>query len=469
MGGFALSLLTTDLVYTRVVRTPVRARALPPHVGTCLPPVLRQKATHVKTRCTTLVVFLASASLLTGCGLLPGGDDREEVTLWLMKGSATAGFVERFTKEFEKDHPSLSLKVEIQEWGGITGKVDQALKSDDHDTAPDVIEVGNTQVPQYAEGGRLQDLTLESMRDWGIRDWLPGLADPGQYLSQQFGIPWYAANRVVIYRKDLFEQAGVDEPPRTREEWLSATEKLDADGNQGIYLAGQDWYTLSGFIWDEGGELATQAGDGGSWTGALDSAAALRGMDFYQELQALGDGPVDADEEHPPQAQVFAKDDVAQIVAVPGLAQSIVRDSPSLKGKLGFFPVPGKKAGKPGAVFTGGSDLVVPKNADEREGALAVVDALAGDKWNTDLARAMNYVPNKKSLAGAVSGDEGSAAMAAGAAQGRATPGTPRWGAVEADNPIKEYMTKVLNGADAKSEARRASDRVTELLDLNAR
>ncbi|MFD5460878.1 hypothetical protein ACFWIR_38705, partial [Streptomyces olivaceus] len=63
---------------------------------------------------------------------------------------------------------------------------------------------------------------------------------------------------------------------------------------------------------------------------------------------------------------------------------------------------------------------------------------------------AMNYVPNKKSLAGAVSGDEGSAAMAAGAAQGRATPGTPRWGAVEADNPIKEYMTKVLNGADAK-------------------
>lgn len=90
-------------------------------------------------------------------------------------------------------------------------------------------------------------------------------------------------------------------------------------------------------------------------------------------------------------------------------------------------------------------------------------------KWNTDLARTMNYVPNKKSLAKDVSGEEGIEAMAAGAAQGRATPGTPRWGAVEADNPIKEYMTKVLKGAKAKSEARKASDRITELLDVNTR
>ncbi len=415
-----------------------------------------------------LALVCVSATLLSGCGLIPGGDggERRTVTVWLMKESASEDFLERFTEDFEHEHPEYALDIRIQEWTGIGDKVQAALKADGTD-GPDVIEVGNTQVPQYAEGGRLQDLTLESMRDWGIRDWLPGLAEPGQWMSQQFGIPWYAANRVVIYRKDLFAQAGVTEPPRTREEWLAATGKLDAGGRQGIYLAGQDWYTLSGFIWDEGGELATQ--EGSTWTGALDSEAALRGMAFYRELQALGDGPVDADEEHPPQAGVFAEGQVAQIVAVPGLAQSIVRENPGLKDQLGFFPVPGKNAEKPGAVFTGGSDLVVPADADEHEGALAVVDALAGEKWNTDLARTMNYVPNKKTLAGAVASEEGVAAMAAGAAQGRATPGTSRWGAVEADNPIKEYMTKVLAGADAESEARRASDRVTALLDVDNR
>ncbi|MFE5602814.1 extracellular solute-binding protein [Streptomyces coelicoflavus] len=417
-----------------------------------------------------LALVCVSASVLSGCGLISqdGGSGRHTVSVWLMKGSASEDFLKRFTEGFEADHPDLDLDIRIQEWTGIGDKVQAALKADGTD-GPDVIEVGNTQVPQYAEGGRLQDLTLESMRDWGIRDWLPGLAEPGQWMSQQFGVPWYAANRVVIYRKDLFEQAGVNEPPRTREEWLDATEKLDKNGDQGIYLAGQDWYTLAGFIWDEGGELATQAGEGGVWTGALDSEAALRGMDFYRELQALGDGPVDADEEHPPQAGVFAEGQVAQIIAVPGQAQSVLRENPDLKGKIGFFPVPGKSAEKPGAVFTGGSDLVVPKNTDQEEGALAVIEALAGEKWNTDLARTMNYVPNKKSLAEAVSGEEGAEAMAAGAAQGRATPGTPQWGAVEADNPIKEYMTKVLKGADAKPEARKASDRITELLDPNTR
>ncbi|MFE0811494.1 extracellular solute-binding protein [Streptomyces sp. NPDC058848] len=415
-----------------------------------------------------LALVCVSASLLSGCGLMSqdGEGERRAVTVWLMKGSASDDFLKRFTEEFEREHPDLDLDVKIQEWTGIGDKVQTALKADGTD-GPDVIEVGNTQVPQYAEGGRLQDLTLESMRDWGLEDWLPGLAEPGQWMSHQYGIPWYAANRVVIYRKDLFEQAGITGPPRTREEWLTATEKLGTGGDQGIYLAGQDWYTLSGFIWDEGGELAVE--EGGTWRGALDSEAALRGMDFYRELQALGDGPVDADEEHPPQAGVFADGGVAQIVAVPAVAQTILRDNPGLKGKLGFFPVPGKTAGKPGAVFTGGSDLVVPKNTDQHEGALAVVEALAGTEWNTDLARTMHYVPNKKSLADAVAGEEAVAAMAAGAAQGRATPGTPRWGAVEADNPIKEYMTKVLTGGDAESEAGKASDRITELLDLDAR
>ncbi|MBV7694517.1 extracellular solute-binding protein [Streptomyces sp. TRM70350] len=409
-----------------------------------------------------LALACVSASLLGGCALVPSsGTERRTVTVWLMKDSASSEFLERFTEEFERTHGALDLDIRIQEWTGIGEKVQAVLEADTPD-GPDVIEVGNTQVPQYVDGGGLLDLTLESLRDWGMRDWLPGLAEPGRQRSTQYGIPWYAANRVVIYRKDLFEQAGIADPPKTREEWLAATEKLNSGGTQGIYLAGQDWYTLSGFIWDEGGDLAQESG--GVWTGTLDTPAALRGMDFYRRLQALGEGPVDADEEHPPQAGVFAEGKVAQIVAVPGQARAIVQQNPELDGKLGFFPVPGKSADKPGAVFTGGSDLVVPKNTDQRDGAIAVVEELTGAKWNTELARTMNYVPNKTTLAGAVAGEEGVAAMAAGAAQGRATPSTPEWAAVEADNPIKEYMTRVLTGADPQAEARRASRRITEAL-----
>ncbi|WP_053659565.1 extracellular solute-binding protein [Streptomyces sp. MMG1121] len=408
-----------------------------------------------------LALVCVTGSLVSACGMLPGGHERETVTVWLMKDSASKEFLQRFTEDFERTHQDLRLDIRIQQWTGIVEKVRAALK-EDSGKGPDVIEVGNTQVPLYADGGRLADLTLESMRDWGQEQWLPGLAEPGKDGNAQYGIPWYAANRVVIYRKDLFEAAGIAGPPKTRAEWLTDTEKLDSGGNQGIYLAGQDWYTLSGFIWDEGGDLAVQKDY--AWKGALDTPAALRGMDFYRRLQALGRGPVGADEEHPPQAGVFAGGKVAQIVAVPGLAQSIVQQNPDLKGELGFFPVPGKTAARPGTVFTGGSDLVIPQNTKDQFAATAVVGALTGAKWDTELARAMNYVPNRTRLASAVTGEEGVAAMAAGAAHGRATPSTPQWADVEADNPIKEYMTRVLNGADPAVEARRASTRITEEL-----
>ncbi|MFK0173890.1 extracellular solute-binding protein [Streptomyces sp. NPDC090306] len=409
-----------------------------------------------------LALVCVSASLVSACGALPGsGSGRHTVTVWLMKDSASKEFLSSFTKDFESTHSDLRLDIRIQEWTGIGGKVEDALSSESAD-APDVIEVGNTQVPQYVEGGRLTNLTLESMRDWGMDDWLPGLAEPGQDGSIQYGIPWYAANRVVVYRKDLFEQAGIKSPPRTRDEWIEDTEKLNSGGNQGIYLAGQDWYTLSGFIWDEGGDLATEKDS--LWQGALDTPAALRGMDFYRRLQSLGDGPVAADEEHPPQAGVFAKGKVAQIIAVPGVAQAITQQNPELKDELGYFTIPGPTAEKPGAVFTGGSDLVVPRNTDDRDAAVAVVAALTGSKWDTELARTMDYVPNKTTLADAVGGEEGVAAMAAGAAQGRATPNSPQWAAVEADNPIKGYMTRVLSGNDPATEAKRASEKITDAL-----
>jgi N,N'-diacetylchitobiose transport system substrate-binding protein len=409
--------------------------------------------------CTALV----SLAALSGCGLLPGNSSgATTVTVWLMKDSATDAFVQRFKQAYEKEHGDVTLNFRIQEWAGIGDKVTAALKSKDGKGVPDVIEVGNTQVAQYAESGGLRDLTLESLRDLGSDDWLAGLAEPGSIDGAQFGIPWYAANRVVIYDKQLFAEAGITHPPKTREEWLQDTEKLNGGRRQGIYLAGQDWYTLSGFIWEEGGDLAE--GSNGNWAGSLNTPASLRGMDFYKRLQALGQGPKSADEAHPFQYKVFAKGDVAQIIATPGTAKSIEQLNPSMKGRLGYFPIPGKHAGKPSAVFTGGSDLVIPGKAPEGDAAVKVVEALAGEQWQTDLARTMSYVPNKTTLARVIADDPGVAAMAAAAARGRATPNSPRWAAVEADNPIKAYMTDVLLGSDPEKAAKTASARITALL-----
>ncbi|MET7617715.1 extracellular solute-binding protein [Streptomyces sp. NPDC005408] len=405
---------------------------------------------------------LAATTALTACSTSSSGSDSaaggDRLTVWIMKDSVSDTYLQRFKKDFEQQHKDTALDIQIQEWDGIGEKVTAALASKD---APDVIEVGNTQVAQYAASGGVTDLSGKAAELKGA-DWLPGLAGPGKVDGKQYGIPWYAANRVVVYNKDLFAKAGITAPPTTRDEWIRITEKLNKGTTQGIYLPGQNWYTLAGFIWEDGGELAEQSG--GTWKGALGSPEALNGMAFYERLQALGKGPKDSDEAKPPQADVFAKGDVAQIISVPGGAKIVEQANPALAGKLGFFPVPGKTAGKPGVTFTGGSDLIVPAASAHQDAAYEVVKALAGEKCQTDLARTMSYVPNRTSLAKVIEDNEGTAAMAAAAAQGRATPNSPQWAAVEATNPIKQYMTAVLTGSDPKQAAKEASGSITKTL-----
>lgn len=402
---------------------------------------------------------LAAVFVLTACGSTsspaPSAQAATRLVVWIMDGSVTKELLGTFEKEYEAAHAGIDLDIQIQAWDGIGERVTAALASTD---APDVIEVGNTQVAQYSVSGGVKDLT-DKIADLKGEDWLPGLAQPGKIDGRQYGIPWYAANRVVIYNKELW---GDNPVPKTRDEWLAVSGKLNKGGNQGIYLTGQTWYALAGFIWDEGGDLAVQ--QDGKWAGALDTPQALAGLDFYAKLQAHGKGPKDADEANPPQHEVFAQGKVAQIIAVPGIAARVLEVEPAMKGKIGFFTIPGKTADKPGTVFTGGSDLIIPAAAKNHDAAYEVVKALAGEKFQTDLAKAMSFVPNRTSLAGVLSGDEGTAAMAAGAANGRATPNTPNWAAVEATTVIKQYMTTVLAGGDPATEAKKVSQSITETL-----
>ncbi|MFJ2261673.1 extracellular solute-binding protein [Streptomyces sp. NPDC087844] len=409
-----------------------------------------------------LRLFAGVSALVVTAGLSAcssssdASDGSTAIDVWLMRDSVSDRFQKDFVKSFEAAHPDIEAKVQIQEWDGIGEKVTAALASGD---APDVIETGNTQVAQFAQSGGLLDLS-DKVGELGGEDWLKGLAEPGAHEGKQYGIPYYAANRVVIYRTDLFREAGVDPAEiKTRDQWITATRRLNSGGTQGIYLPGQNWYTFAGFVWDEGGDLATESG--GRWKGSLDTPEAIRGMEFYKKLQSLGRGPKDSDEANPPQADVMAKGKVAQIVSSPGGANTVVENNPALKDKLGFFPIPGKTADTPGAVFTGGSDLVIPTASAKQDAAYTFVRELTGDTWQKKLAVAMSYVPNKTTLSDAVAADPGASAMAVGAAEGRATPNTPGWAAVEAKNPIKDYLTAVLTGGDARKEAARASEAVT--------
>src|SRR5689334_22837072 len=135
----------------------------------------------------SLAVAAVAALSLTALAACGSGDKNDAssgpktIDVWLMKGSVSDDFLKRFTDDFAAKHTDVKLNVQIQEWNGIGAKIIGALASKD---APDVIEVGNTQVAQYSASGGVKDLT-DKKADLKGDDWIEGLAGPGLYEGKQ--------------------------------------------------------------------------------------------------------------------------------------------------------------------------------------------------------------------------------------------------------------------------------------------
>ncbi|GAB3445832.1 extracellular solute-binding protein [Actinophytocola sediminis] len=409
------------------------------------------------------MVGVASIALVTaGCagsgGTDTGGDAAEgeprTLTVWLMNGSAPEPLTTALHKEFEQANENVTVKFEVQEWNGIQDKLTTALASQN---PPDIIELGNTQAPAIASERVLTDLSgdIDSLNG---DQWLASLKASGEWDGKQYSTPFYAANREIIYRTDMFEQAGITAPPTSREEWLAAIAKLRATfattpNFQPLYLPGQNWYALLSFIYDEGGDIAKQ--DGTEFTATLTSDEAKAGLEFYQQLvEASGTtAPKDNDEQNPEQAGIFGQGAVAMMIGLPWEVDTATKDHPELKSKISAFPIPSKNAGETAPVFQGGSNLAIPLNSANVDLAKDYLKLLLSDKYQGMLAEA-GMVPGASTDLSPLEENPISKAMAEASKNGRAVPATPTWATIEAgQNPLKDMLTAYLTGAKSLDAA----------------
>jgi N,N'-diacetylchitobiose transport system substrate-binding protein len=269
----------------------------------------------------------------------------------------------------------------------------------------------------------------------------------------------------LIYRTDIFEQAGI-EPPTSWDELLATGDTLraefgDDDRFMPMYLPGQQWYTLASLVWDEGGELAVRNGD--RWQGALSTPQGQAGIARYQALyNALSEAPADTDEATPQQYEVMAQGSVAMMIGLPWELAGAVEAAPELDGKLGVFALPSATPGTPAPPFVGGSDLAVPLGSDAPDLAREFIALTAGTDYQTRLAQA-GAIPNSSALADVAEGNEILQTTITAAAVGRATPVDPAWAEVEtAPNPLKDLLTQVLQGTPVQQAAATADGLITE-------
>lgn len=385
-----------------------------------------------------------------------GGGDSDSITVWLMDGSAPGSWVDELNAAFE-DRYGVKVKVETQQWQGIQDRITTALSEDG---TVDVLEIGNTQTVGYADTGGLADLG-----EFADEPWNENMLDSARVDGTLYALPWYGANRVVVYDKSIWAEAGA-EVPTTRAEWIEALEKIDENTDaEPIYLPGQSYYVLGGFIADEGGSFAVRDGD--QWRGALDTPAGEAGMDFYRQLQSFSDSPTDNDEASPQQStEVVPNREVASWIGLGWEASGAAAAIEERGGEadFGYFPIPGKTADELGHVFLGGSNLAVSERAGNREMAMNWLRMATSREWEQKYldANEGGVVPNRTDVTAEPAPGSFAEAMVASADVGFLPPLTTGWANVETEpNPIKEFMTRVLNGDDFSSAAREADSEIT--------
>jgi N,N'-diacetylchitobiose transport system substrate-binding protein len=402
------------------------------------------------------VVVVAVAALASTAVGGTTGKAAGSITVWLQTDAQAPNWepiVKAANAQFQKDHPGTTVNVQYQTWGTHLQKFDATLAGGN---APDVIEMGNTEMTKYMAAGAFQDLSGISFPNQST--WLEGLAASGRYGGKVYGVPYYAGSRVVTYRTDLFKKAGVKTPTSLADFTVGARKiaaQNKAKGFSPVYIAGTDWYFAMSFVYDFGGKIANRVS--GKWKGSLATPKALAGLAAYKAFfTAASKASKTTDENNPTPYSVYAQGQAASMVG-PGWFSCCVGDK--YKGTTAQFVMPSHTKGQPMPGFLGGSDLAVPVGANK---ALAA-DWIATYTSNASMQalRGIGNIPNTTSLLGNSINERA-------ARRSWFVPTAKNWVNVENGNILRNMLAQILTGRlSIKQAAQSASDNITSVLNAS--
>lgn len=435
---------------------------------------MRRKIAIAAALAATLAAAAACSSSTPAPTTNPLDGTGKTVKVWLMV-DAESGWkevVDKATERF-KAETKADVKVEYQQWANRYTRLDTALAGSD---APDVVELGNTDMPKYVFNGAFAEIDTSKFENSST--WLKGLSDPCTLDGKTYCVPYYAGARVLIYRTDLLEKAGL-KPPTTYAELIAAADKLKADNASDpnfapFYMAGANWYAAMAWVYGEGGSIAAKGSDG-KWAGTLESAKSLAGLQKWADLQknySKGDPTKDENDQDAIYAQGHAGflygngwelGAVQSQKADPNDANSANVDT-AVKGKVAAVPLPGATAGTGLPSFLGGSAIAVTGKSTQKELAQEWVNIFTDSKSQEGLI-AKGALPNATSLLDKAAAVKGNEATALAAKNSWFVPMAPKWADVESNNVMQQMLRDIATGTKTVPVAAKwADEQITKIL-----
>lgn len=397
-----------------------------------------------------------------------GADATGDLTVWLQVDAQTLWpkAVEAATTEFNKQYPKVKVTVAYQAWADHLSKFDAAAQGG---SAPDVIEMGTTEMGLYMGNGAFADLTSKKGDFANSDSWVQALTDSATFDSKLYGIPYYGGTRAVVYRKDLLADAGITEPPTTWTALMDAVHKL-ADKHKAdptfsaFFLPGQHQYAAMPFIYDAGGQVARQGGDG-KWDATFSSPESVAGLKKWKELMDAGyHGDRTINDLTAFSTMVAGK--AAMFYDTSGQMKKVFgKDgNAALKDQIGSFVMPSaaKDSGTMPA-FMGGSDLAIPAMSKHQDWARAWVKAYTSDSSQQMfvdggfMANTTKIVTTDAQMKGYVDTLKATWTL----------PAAKNWAQVEKDKTVLNMFVDIATGKKTVEEATAAADTAIETT-LNA-
>lgn len=369
--------------------------------------------------------------------------------------------VDAAVADFEKSHEGAEVEVEYIPVDTRAQRIKAAFN--DPDSAPDLIEYGNTDTAGYVKDGGLADVSKEFAAWDEAKDTDPTARQSVTVNGQVYGAPLFVGVRALYYRTDVFEDLGI-EPPKSQDELISTAKKIHQEKPDlyGLAVGGAYTYGAMPFIWAHGGELADETGV--SYASAINSEKARKGIEAYTSLFGDDNCPAAKCAAMGGNATVTAFASGKAAMAIGGDFSHAAVEAGAVKGKYAVVPLPGVKQGSIAPAFAGGNNIGVLKSSSHRTLAVDLMKSLTGKKTQAKMFDAMGFLPTYTDVRATVAKQQPFVGpfvdtLGAGA---KFVPASPAWGQIDASLVLPTMFQEIVSG---RKDVAAASDDAAKKMD----
>ena len=204
-------------------------------------------------RLITALLAITLLLSLSGCG---ASDGKTHLTFQIWDVGQRPG-MQAICDAYTAQHPDVEIEVQVTSWSEYWTKLEAAAESN---TMPDVFWMHTDQILYYADFGILADVTdlYEDPNFWTDHYSDVSISNVTASDGRMYGVPKDKDNVVLVYNKNLFDQAGLSYPDEswTWDDLERASQQIyDKTGKYGYLAYNDEQLGYWNFVYQNGGYI----------------------------------------------------------------------------------------------------------------------------------------------------------------------------------------------------------------------